>query len=135
MADNKYLLDTHALIWFQKNNPRLSKKVASIIESSNNLILFSQISLFELFIKQKIGKMPEFLVSSDDVYNQGLIDEFSFISIQNSHISRYSQIELFDNHRDPFDRLLIATAIEEKAVILSGDEKFKLYEDVVEIIW
>ena len=132
---NRYLLDTHTLIWFQKNNPRLPKKVVSIIEDPNNIILFSQISLFELEIKKKVGKMPEFLVSSEEVYNQGIVDGFSFLNIQNNHIFRYSEVELFDNHRDPFDRLLIATAMEEKAMILSGDEKFKLYEDVVEVIW
>ncbi|TFF40223.1 twitching motility protein PilT [Mucilaginibacter psychrotolerans] len=46
MNSDKYLLDTHALIWFQKNNPRLSSKAISIIENSSNIILFSQVSLF-----------------------------------------------------------------------------------------
>ncbi|TFF40222.1 PIN domain-containing protein [Mucilaginibacter psychrotolerans] len=79
--------------------------------------------------------MPEFLVSTSDVYNQAIKDEFSLINIQNIHFARYSQIELFESHKDPFDRLLIATAIEENATILSGDEKFKLYDEVVKVIW
>jgi PIN domain nuclease of toxin-antitoxin system len=135
MANNKYLLDTHCLIWFQKNNPQLSKRVVTIIENPDNIILFSQISLFELAIKQKIGKMPEFLVSTDDIYKQGISDGFDFVSIHNNHIHEYSKVPLFETHRDPFDRLLIATAIEERATILSVDEKFKLYADQIALVW
>ena len=135
MAQNKYLLDTHCLIWFQKNNPRLTDRALSIIENTDNIILFSQVSLFELVIKQTLGKIPEFIVSTEEVYIQGKTDGFVFESIQNNHIQRYSMVPLFDNHRDPFDRLLIATAMEEKATIISGDEKFKLYKNVVEVSW
>lgn len=135
MAGNKYLLDTHALVWFQKNNPRLSRRAIVIIENPSNIILFSQVSLLELVIKQRLGKMPEFLVSTDDVNYQAEEDGFTLVSIQNIHFSRYSQIELFESHKDPFDRLLIATAIEENATILSGDEKFKLYQGSVKVIW
>ncbi|MBB5397365.1 type II toxin-antitoxin system VapC family toxin [Mucilaginibacter sp. AK015] len=135
MALNKYLLDTHCLIWFQKNNPQLSKHALSIIEDPDNIILFSQVSLFELVIKQTLGKIPEFIVSTEDVYSQGKTDGFIFEPIQNNHIQRYSEVPLFDNHRDPFDRLLIATAMEENAVIISGDEKFTLYKDMIRLIW
>jgi PIN domain nuclease of toxin-antitoxin system len=64
-----------------------------------------------------------------------LKDGLVFVSIQNLHLSTYSNVPLFENHRDPFDRLLIATAMEEKAIILSADEKFKLYNDQVKTIW
>jgi PIN domain nuclease of toxin-antitoxin system len=60
MESNRYLLDTHTLIWFQEDNPKIPIEVLSIIENPDNIILFSQISLFEIAIKQKIGKLPNF---------------------------------------------------------------------------
>jgi PIN domain nuclease of toxin-antitoxin system len=135
MASNRYLLDTHCLIWFQEDNPKVPRNISSIISDPNNIILFSQISLFELVIKQKIGKLPDFSITIEDVYTQALKDGFTFLSIQNSHIYSYNDLRLLENHRDPFDRLLIATAITEDAIILSADEKFKLYDDLVKVIW
>ncbi|WP_202406078.1 PIN domain-containing protein [Hufsiella ginkgonis] len=55
--------------------------------------------------------------------------------IQNQHIFRYGDIPLIEQHRDPFDRLLIATAMEENADILSADEKVSLYPEIVRVIW
>jgi PIN domain nuclease of toxin-antitoxin system len=134
MASDRYILDTHYLIWFQENNSQIPKPVLEIIENPLNIILFSQISLFELEIKQKIGKLPHFSATVEDVNNQALKDGFTFLSIQNAHIFRYKDVPLFENHRDPFDRLLVATAIDEKAIIISADEKFKLYRDLVKVI-
>ena len=65
----KYLLDTHCLIWFQENNPRISDKVLSIIQDPENIILFSQVSLFEIAIKLKIGKIPNTTVTIEEIYH------------------------------------------------------------------
>ena len=53
----RYLLDTHCLIWLQENNPKLPEHIIQIITSSDTIIYFGQISLFEIAIKQKIGKV------------------------------------------------------------------------------
>ncbi|RKR82971.1 PIN domain nuclease of toxin-antitoxin system [Mucilaginibacter gracilis] len=135
MALNRYLLDTHVLIWFQESSPNLHKQILDIIQNPDNVILFSQISLFEITIKQTIGKLPSFDASSQEVYLQALNDSFTFVNIQNVHISTYNKIDLMEHHRDPFDRLLIATALYENAIILSGDAKFMLYNDIVETFW
>jgi len=135
MASNRYLLDTHCLVWFQEDNPKIPENISELISDPNNTILFSQVSLFELAIKQKIGKLPDFSVTIEDVNTQALKDGFTFLNIQNSHIYSYIALRLLENHRDPFDRLLIATAITEDAIILSADEKFKLYDDLVKVIW
>ena len=114
MANKKYLLDTHCLIWFQQNNVLLTKRVFDIIEDRSNIILFTQVSMFELAIKLRIGKLTKFLLSVEDFYRQAVDDGFTYLPLQNEHIFTYQQIPLLDNHRDPFDRLLIATAIGEK---------------------
>jgi PIN domain nuclease of toxin-antitoxin system len=131
----RYLLDTHALLWFQENDLKIPKQILQIIQSNDNFISFSQISLFEISIKQKIGKLPAFKADIEEVYHQAIIDGFTFLNIQNSHIYRYKDLSFFEHHRDPFDRLLIATALEEKAIILSNDRNFQLYHSIVEVLW
>lgn len=135
MQDRKYLLDTHCLIWFQENNPKIPKRVVSIIQNTENIILFSQVSLFEIAIKQKIGKLADFLSDTNDVYKQAVMDDLVFLPIRNRHIYSYQQIPLKDEHRDPFDRLIIATAVQENAIILTVDKNFGLYSDIVLVEW
>ena len=135
MANRTYLLDTHCLIWFQENNPKIPQRVIAIMQDTANKILFSQVSLFEIAIKQKIGKLPAFVSSTDDVYEQALKDDFIFLPIRNSHIYTYEQIPLKEEHRDPFDRLIIAAALKENAVILTVDKNFSLYGDIISTEW
>jgi PIN domain nuclease of toxin-antitoxin system len=68
MAVANYLLDTHCLIWFQENNIQIPERVMNIIQDTNNTILFSQVSLFEITIKQKIGKLPAFNATVEEIY-------------------------------------------------------------------
>ncbi len=135
MAGNNYLLDTHSLIWFQEENPKIPEQIMKLIQQPDNTIFFSQVSLFEIGIKQKVGKLPAFYATTEEVYEQAINDGFTFLSIQNQHIYNYNKIPLLKDHRDPFDRLLIATALEESAAILSADEQFKLYANMVSVIW
>ena len=72
--------------------------------------------------------------------NKQLIDQaqqdgFNELPIANKHISAYEQVPFFEQHRDPFDRLILATALTENWPVISADEKFQLYNDIVEIIW
>lgn len=131
----KYLLDTHSLIWFQENNAKIPSRVMDIMQDPGNTIFFSQISLFEIAIKQTIGKLPGFRSNTDEIYQQGLNDDFLFLQIKNDHLSAYQQIPLKEEHRDPFDRLILATAYIENAIILSADKNFKLYTDMIDVFW
>ena len=59
----KYLIDTQILIWFQLSSDKLSKNSIALLLDPTNEIFVSQITLFELVIKQKIGKLPELDIS------------------------------------------------------------------------
>jgi PIN domain nuclease of toxin-antitoxin system len=135
MAGVNYLLDTHALIWFQENNPKIPEQVMRLIQQPDNVIFFSQISLFEISIKQKIGKLPAFFAAIEQIYSQAVNDGFTFLPIQNQHIFNYDKIPLLKDHRDPFDRLLIATALHENATILTADEQLQLYSETISVHW
>ena len=132
---NSYLLDTHCLIWFQENNPKIPSRVLDIIQNPENIILFSQVSLYEIAIKQKIGKLPDFKSDIIEIHQQAIKDNFTFIQLQNKHLSSYSKVPLHDHHRDPLDRLLIATAYEEEATMVSVDSNFELYRNFISILW
>ncbi len=131
----RYLLDTHCLIRFQEANPRIPGGVMKIIRDPDNIILFSQLSLYEIAIKQKIGKLPQFLATITQVYQQALKDNFTFLSIGNKHLEAYNNIPLLEDHRDPFDRLLIATAYAEDVEVMSGDKNFSWYPDFIKVVW
>ncbi len=135
MATNNYLLDTHCLIWFQENNPKIPERIMRIMQNPQNKIFFSQVSLFEIAIKQKIGKLPAFTIDVSDIYEQAVKDNFTFLPLHNRHLYSYDKVPLKEEHRDPFDRLLIATALEDSLVVLSVDKNFSLYTDLVLVEW
>lgn len=129
-----HLIDTQIAIWALENNIQLSEKIRIILENQANIILLSQVSLFEITIKQKVGKLPNVPFTIIE-----LIDELDKIDIQilpisNLHFNTYNSIELFEKHRDPFDRLILATALYENIPIISADEKFKNYKNSIELI-
>lgn len=83
--------------------------------------------MFEIAIKQKIGKLPELDLPIDNLTNLIEQDGFNLLPLKIDHIAAYSLILLMLNHRDPFDRLLLATALSEKMAVISADAHFKLY--------
>lgn len=128
-----YLIDTQALIWSLTDTGKIPIPVKNILQ--NNLIIVSQISLFEITIKQKIGKLPELTATTKDIINRLKADGFNLMQLKNKHLLAYTNIPLIDDHRDPFDRLLLATALAENIPIISADERFPHYAALVHVIW
>jgi len=96
----KYLLDTHGLLWTIFEPDKLSE-AQEIILNQNNIICVSLISLWEISIKQNIGRLdiPEEFF---EVVSQG---GFEMLPLTTSQIEEYRTLPL--HHRDPFDRMLI----------------------------
>ena len=84
-------------------------------------------------IKQKIGKLPELDASIRTLASLIEQDGFFIPPLQTQHIEAYSEIPLFPEHRDPFDRLLLATAFSENIPIVSSDGNFELYKQHVQV--
>ena len=131
----RFLLDTQILIWALTDRKRISTKAMDILLDSSNELLVSQISLYEITIKQSVGKLDDFSASTDEIIAQIQNDDFRLFLIQNHHIANYSKIPLIGDHRDPFDRLLLATALSEQIPIISADEKFQYYTNLITVIW
>jgi PIN domain nuclease of toxin-antitoxin system len=130
----KFLLDTHVVIWLLEGDSKLSNTAKINIENVDNEVFVSVISLFEIAIKVKIGKLS-FDKKIQDVVkeldNQGI----KLLPLTSYHIDNYQSVPLFPEHRDPFDRILIATALQEELSIITIDEKFENYKNIVDIIW
>jgi len=119
------LLDTHTFIWYVTDNSRLSNQVLEFINDENNEILLSIASLWEIAIKQNLGKLS-FNQPFDKFITQQLnLNDFRLLDIKISHITVVATLPL--HHRDPFDRILIAQALAENIPILSADKIFDLY--------
>ena len=129
-----YLLDTQIIIWALEDNPKLKTSLRILIEDPHNQIYVSHFSLMELSIKLKLGKLPEFIVSIDFFTEQLLADGFNMMPLKNGHIYAYQSVPFFEEHRDPFDRFLLATALSEQIPIISADEKFLLYKPLVSVV-
>ena len=130
------LLDTSTLIWSLMQPEKLSRKAWEMIEDPSAVKHVSTVSLLEMAIKISIGKLRLDGVKIDDLprllYERGaemiVLEPFETIALQSLPIK--------ENHRDPFDRLLICQAIERNLTFLSGDEKIKQYRDHgLSLIW
>ena len=129
-----YLLDTQIFIWSLEDNPKLKTSFRLLIEDPQNIIYVSQLSLMEISIKLKLGNLPDFIVTIEIITEQLVKDGFTLLPLSNAHIFSYQSVPFFEEHRDPFDRFLLATAISEEIPIISNDEKFSLYKNLVHII-
>ncbi|MGI8670889.1 MAG: type II toxin-antitoxin system VapC family toxin [Aridibacter sp.] len=121
----KLLLDTHTLLWFIAGDSSLSATARNLIEDTTNEKYVSTASLWETAIKISIGKMS-LTTTFDTLFpHQLIINGFELLPIKVNHISAI--ISLPFHHRDPFDRILIAQAIEENMDLVSIDAVFDNY--------
>ncbi len=131
MAD-VYLADTQIVIWSLISPHKLTASVQQVLQSSH--VKVSEISLFEIAIKQKIGRLPNLSLSAAELASQLLVDGFELLPIHRRHIEAYDDIPLWNDHRDPFDRLLLATALVEEIPLISADEQFKKYKPLIQLL-
>ncbi|MDI9366623.1 MAG: type II toxin-antitoxin system VapC family toxin [Flavobacterium sp.] len=128
------LLDTHALIWLTENNVSIASTTLLAITNPNNRVYISSASFYEIAIKINIGKL-QMEKSFDQLYQQTINNQIDILPISKNYLDAYITLPQFAYHKDPFDRLLIATAMVEKLTIVTADKKFNLYKKFVNIVW
>ena len=122
MGSVNLLLDTCTLIWLALPNGKLSATVTGRINDPANNLFLSDVSIWEICLKHTIGKLP-----LPETPRQWLPPQLEFFQIQALPLNRgaiFRSGELPPVHRDPFDRLLAAQAIEADMTILSPDTPF-----------
>jgi PIN domain nuclease of toxin-antitoxin system len=120
-----YLLDTCTFIWMCAEPDRLSSVAKSAIDGLNASIVFSDVTALEISLKWSSGK-----IDLPDPPRHWIESQIAAWSLDFRAISRediYLSGELPDHHRDPFDRLLIAAAMNSNSTILTPDQAIKAY--------
>ncbi len=118
----KYLLDTHVLLWWLNDDQRMGRVTRAAIADPSNDVFVSVASLWELTIKQRIGK-----ITADVAHVASGLPNFGFtmLGVTVEHLSALR--DLPSHHRDPFDLLLITQAITEDATFVSEDQVIGRY--------
>jgi PIN domain nuclease of toxin-antitoxin system len=122
---NHYLLDTHTAIWFFSGDRMISEKAKKIILDTSNVKYLSVSSAWEVAIKLCIGKL-EIAGNTADFIKDAETNGFTILPIKTSHLTILETLPMI--HRDPFDRLLIATAIAEQMTLITADENTPKYD-------
>jgi PIN domain nuclease of toxin-antitoxin system len=118
------LVDTHLLLWAAFEPDRLSAKAVKTLQSRDTPLAFSLATIWEVAIKTSLGR-PEFSVDPG-VLHRALVGEgFVELPIKAAHLIRLATLPWV--HRDPFDRLLVAQAMEEGLTLLTADATLKRY--------
>lgn len=121
----RYLLDTHAFLWFILNDSNLIPTAKSLIEDPNNEIYVSVASIWEIAIKTSLQKLNLPIPFQEFVPHHVLINSMILLPIQVTHLYEVAKLPFL--HRDPFDRLLIAQSIDETMPLISRDKIFDDY--------
>lgn len=127
----RVLLDTHAFLWWIDDAPTLSKRARASIADPDNDCLLSLVSCWEMAIKHGLGKLKLPGAIERFIPEQLAINGFRQLAIDFRHVARVAGLPF--HHRDPFDRLLAAQAVEERCAIVSADAIFRKYG--VKRIW
>ena len=131
-----FLLDTHTFIWAVLETNKLSKKSKEIIFNKNNEICVSTVSFWEISLKTRMKKFSFENINIKDFPQFAKKMDFSIIDMGENETITFHELPLKENHKDPFDRMLIWQAITKNMTMLSKDELFDQYKiDGLKLLW
>jgi PIN domain nuclease of toxin-antitoxin system len=124
------LLDTHTFLWAISANPRLSHNAEKLFVGPSDLWI-SMASIWEIIIKSQVGRMPLPTPVGSYVVKKLAENRIQTLPITLNHVMRVEDMSM--HHRDPFDRMLIAQALDQHLPIVTADPIFSRYP--VDVIW
>lgn len=129
----KIYLDTNILIFLLTNQDELSVGTKELISDYANVLQTSTVCVHELIHLCQIGKLEEGKRKRDRIRPeniQALLDRscIRIVPVTERHLDAFASLPLYEEHRDPNDRLIIAQAIADKTLLISSDRKFSPYE-------
>jgi len=127
----RLLLDTHVALWAITDSPRMPHRAREYILTPANQLVVSAASVWEITIKHGLGRgdMP---VSGEDALAYFEQSGYSLLSISPQHTAAVERLP--PHHQDPFDRLLIAQALNEPLRLLTHDAMVAKYSDTVILV-
>jgi len=127
----RVLVDTHVFLWWVEGDRALPAKARAALSDQDNECLLSLVSVWELAIKAGLGKLKLALPVQRYVVEHVAANCVRILDIRMAHVGRVESLD--PHHGDPFDRLLIAQALEEKLPVVTADPVFRKYG--VKRIW
>lgn len=121
----RFLVDTHAFLWAVLSPEKLTDRVRSVFTDREAELLLSIATPWEMAIKAGIGKLEDGAEILDNFENRVTASGYRMLETSIKHTIRSGYLPRY--HKDPFDRLLIAQALDLNVPILSGDDIFDLY--------
>lgn len=126
-----YLLDTHTLIWWLLDQPKIGRASRSILEARDSAIYVGTGVVWEIATKWRIGKLREIVDPQVQIPELMRRNGFLSLPVTDAHAMRAGL--LVGEHRDPFDRLIAAQALCEEMIVISRDPKIAAFGCAV--IW
>ena len=123
---SRFLVDTHALLWWLSDDPALPASARKLIARASNTVLVSAASAWEIATKVRLGKLPDAGDLVGDFSGHLARERFESLTISMEHAVRAGLLP--GPHKDPFDRMLIAQAQAENVPIVSVDAAFDSYK-------
>ena len=127
----KLLLDTHTALWLFNEYEKLSHTAQDLLMDESNALYISIVSAWEVAIKYSLGKLTEFPEGVKLFFEEIYDCPIEIVGVMPQYIEAVEKLPYI--HRDPFDRLIISTALCEDMTIISADDNIQKYD--VKCIW
>lgn len=124
----RLLLDTHALVWWLADDPRLSRAAGAALDRAENDLFISAVSGYEIVYKQRAGRLPN---APEDLARRLQRASITVLPITLDHA--LAAAALLGPHRDPWDRIMMAQALAEGLTVVTVDRVFDQYG--VPVLW
>ena len=126
----KLLLDTHVMLWWVNEYEKLSAKAKSMLLNNDNILYLSIVSAWEIAIKTSLGKLADFEGGVKKFLDMADYLPIHILPVKPHYIEIVEALPFI--HRDPFDRMIIATASVEGMTILTVDDNIHSYDVLAE---
>ncbi|HBR58459.1 MAG TPA: PIN domain nuclease [Blastocatellia bacterium] len=131
----KFLLDTHTFVWSIAEPKKLPRSLLNILQNPDVEIFVSAISLWEISIKERLGKLTLVGITTEDLIPSAKKMGFQLIALKPEEAATQGQLAE-NTHFDPFDRMLIWQAISRKLTLVSSDTQFRRFaSDGLKVLW
>lgn len=128
----RLLLDTHALVWYADHSAQLPAATRALLDANDSALFVSIVSFWELATLTSLRRLA-LKPSLDQWFGQIRRGKAEFLTLTDPHLLAYAALPQVKDHRDPFDRMLIAQALTEDLTLISRDAKFADY--LVKVLW
>lgn len=127
-----YLLDSHVLVWLDTDPSRLSETSHAILQNLENRVYVSSITILELSIKYRLGKLPQVGTLLQDYPTY--LTRYALIELPFRGHHAMMEAKLSSSHKDPFDRALVTQALADDLILITKDSYIREFTEI-QTLW